>query len=372
MKEIGIVTFHRPYNYGANLQAFALQEKLNELGYEAKLIDYRNKQLEESAKAIQTNFKGKSLKRILKEIMANIYFLPKNILRGNSFKEFQKKYYKLSNVYYTKGEIENSKEKFDIYISGSDQIWNSNITKGIDPVYTLNLNINNIKRISYASSMGNAQFSNKEDVEKLIKNLKQYDHLAVREQAGKEFLKQYLNNEIEVVLDPTLLLSKEEWLSVAKELKTKEEYILFYTVKENEDIFKITNKLSEITNLKIITFRRTNGKLKNVLENRYTKGPSEFIETFKNAKYIITSSFHGTVFSILFNKPFFVNYGGKENKRIESLLKVLGIDNRLIGKEEELTEEKIKSKIDYKKVNEILEREREKSIKYLKGAINNE
>lgn len=371
MKKVGIVTFHRPYNYGANLQAYALQKKLQTMGYDVKIIDYRNKNIEETTKVVKTNFKGMNLKQIVKTCIANVCFLNKNILRKREFKKFQEQNYELSNIYKSKNELEDGKEVFDIYISGSDQIWNPEITKGIDDVYTLNLDIKNIKRISYASSLGNVKLDSYK--KELISRLKKYDFLSVREKAAQELLKEEINKKIEVVLDPTLLLSQKQWNSIIKnENKETEEYILFYTISEDKNMFKIVNKLSEMTNLKIITFRRSNGNLKNVLKNYYTKGPEDFINAFKNAKYIVTSSFHGTVFSIIYNKPFFVNYCGTENKRVDNLLNVLNIKDRYINKPEDLTIEKINQKVDYQEINQNLSKEAARCEQYLKNTIEEE
>ena len=194
MKKIGIVTFHRPYNYGADLQAYALQKKLQTMGYDVKIIDYRNKNIEETTKVVKTNFKGMNLKQIVKTCIANVGFLNKNILRKREFKKFQEQNYELSNIYKSKNELEEGKEVFDIYISGSDQIWNPEITKGIDDVYTLNLDIKNIKRISYASSLGNVKLDSCK--KELISRLKKYDFLSVREKAAQELLKEEINKKI--------------------------------------------------------------------------------------------------------------------------------------------------------------------------------
>jgi len=369
MKKIGILTFHRPHNYGANLQAYALQEKLENLGYDTKIIDYRNDILEKSTKIIKVNLKDVKIKGIIKQLITNIIFLPKNFLRKKNFEKFQKEHYNLSIKYRTIEELEKDKDKMNIYMVGSDQVWNTTITNGLEDVYTLNFKEKNAKYISYASSMGNGSFSSENEKRELMNRLEKFDALAVREKSAKELIEKETEKKVEVVLDPTLLLNDSEWTRIIKKERIKEKYILVYTVIEDKEIFKIANKLSEITGMKIVTFRRTNGILKNVAKNLYIKGPEDFVSMFKNASYVVTSSFHGTAFSIIFNKKFFINYCGKENKRIDSLLEILELDGRYIKDDKEINEEKIKSTIEYDKVNKILEKEREKSIRYLKDSI---
>ena len=155
MKRVGIITFHKPNNYGANLQAFALQEFIRELGYEVKIIDYRNKIIENTNKLIKAN-SG------IKNLVKSLIFLPKNISRRRNFEHFRKQNYCLSKSYTNKVQIENSNEKFDVYIAGSDQLWNTKITKIVDDFYTLNFNVGQAKKVSYATSLANVDMKEEE------------------------------------------------------------------------------------------------------------------------------------------------------------------------------------------------------------------
>lgn len=364
MKKVGIVTFHRPNNYGANLQAYALQEFINKQGYDANIIDYRNDEIEKSNKIIKLN---SGIKNFIKTIIFSI----KNVKKKKNFEKFRANNYKLTKVYYNKSQLEKNEEKFDVYVSGSDQIWNTQITKKIDDIYTLNFDTGIARKISYASSIGNGDMK-KEEIQLLAERVKKYNSIAVREERAKNILEEYIDNDIKVVVDPTILLTKDEWKKVSNRNITKnikEDYILLYTIIENEETFKVVNKISELTGLKIITLRRTNLKTNNVLKNCYTKGPDSYIELVKNAKYIVTSSFHGTVFSIIFNKMFFVNYGGKENKRVDNLLSICKLQDRLIKSSKDLDNIKLKKEINYEQVNDIINKERERAREYLKIAI---
>lgn len=361
MKKIGIVTFHEPNNYGANLQAYALQKFIEELGYDAKIIDYRNKTISNTNKLIK-------IKSGIGNLIKSMMLLPKNIARRKNFESFKKRNYILTKAYNNKAELEQDKNDFDVFISGSDQIWNTKITKTIDDIYTLNFNSGDARKISYASSIGNGDITNGETKE-LAKRIEKYENIAVREESAKELLNKYIDKKIKVVVDPTLLLNSKQWEKIKRDTKIKEEYILLYTIIENNKLFEIANKLSDLTGLKIVTLRRTNLKTKNVLKNMYTSGPDQFIDLFKNATYVVTSSFHGTVFSIIFNKKFFVNYGGAENKRVDNILNICNLQERLIKSEEQLNTNIINSQINYENVNRILEEERNKSREYLIDAL---
>ncbi len=364
MKKIRTITFHNAHNYGAMLQAYALIKKLDELGYDAEIIDYRNPIIENRYKVIKVY--GKNPIKIIRQMAIQISEYSINKKRYMAFSKFMKEKLKCSkNTYY---DVKDIKEDADVYITGSDQVWNPNIVGEISDAYTLNFGNREIKRISYAASIGNSNIEPKY-VNEYKNKLEKIDFISVREEDAKESLKKIIDKDITIVLDPTLLLTKEEWNKEIKECpKEKEKYILAYVVEDNEEYRKIVNYLSEKTGLKVIHFEKKDN-YKNVLKNAYTEGPMEFVNLIKNAEYVVATSFHATVFSILYNKKFFIIPHKKTGSRVTNLLDKLNIKDRIYYNLDEFKNIDYNLETNWNNVERILEEERKKSIKFLLNSI---
>ena len=366
--EILITTFNKAHNYGAMLQEYALMNLLNSKGYSVKVLNYNDEDIAKHYKYY--GFGSGSLKKRIKTIIKYFLFFSKNKRRYFNFEKFEKKYIDLTNNYDNIHEMNDINA--DVLISGSDQVWNFQITNGLSDVYTLNFGPKNARRISYAASIGVKEIP-KSLQNSYIDKISKIDKISVREESAKSALLPLLKNkEINVVLDPTLLLSKESWLSIIQNVsykQPKEKYILAYVVEKDTEYYKIVNYLSEITGLKVVHFDKMGIKYKNTLENRYTSGPDEFISLIKDAEYVIATSFHATVFSIIFNKKFWVVPHKTTGSRVTDLLKKLDISNRAVNSLEEFEKLNFDEDIDYENVNKILEKEREKSINWLIDAI---
>lgn len=369
MKKIKIITFQNAHNYGALLQAFALQNKLSESN-DVEVINYDNLVIGKIYKII--NVHTDNLVKFIKSMVKSFGLYIPNKIRYKNFKDFQTKKIKLTQeVYHTEEDFINRSPEADVYITGSDQVWNSQITEGLQDSYTLNFGKENVNRISYAASIGKSSIS-KDEEDIYIKKISSIKHISVREETAKKALSELIENPIETVLDPTLLLTKDEWEENIKDIKKeKEKYILAYVVEPDEEYIKIANELSENKKIKIIHFSLRKRGLKNILKCAYTVGPLEFVSLIKNAEYVICTSFHATVFSIIFNKKFFVIPHRKTGSRVTDLLKKLNIDNRAINTIEQFKKVDYDQEIDYENVNKILEKEREKSLNWLNNAINN-
>lgn len=367
MKTVGITTFHSAHNYGAMLQVYALQQLLKKYQVDVDIIDYRHKVIDEQYKVIKVD--KKNIKSKLKSIVSSLIFYNKNKMRYETFSEFQNDNLKLSNTYNSINELKNNYPKYDIYITGSDQVWNYNIVGEVSDAYTLNFGDKSIKRISYAASIGDNTLVKKYEDEYKSK-LQDLDYISVRELDGKNALENIITKPIEVVLDPTLLLDKNEWEDRLITVdKISEKYILAYVVEHNESYVNIVNYLSRITGLKVIYFEKINKYYENPLKSVYTEGPFEFINLIKNAEYVVATSFHATVFSILFNKKFFVVPHVKTGARVTNLLEKLKIEGRDVNSLEEFKMKSYDESIDYDNVNNILSKERKKSIDWLINAI---
>lgn len=345
MKKVGNLTFHNAYNYGAALQTYALQKVIISFGLDSEIIDYRSAGV----------FKRNTLK--------NIYYfftLSNPFKRAKLFKDFHQKYLKISKEKYNSiNDMKNIADKYDYFILGSDQIWNEKLTNGIDPVYFGKFN-NNRSNISYAASVGRNTISEDEKV-RLNEYVRYVDHISVREESAINFFE---NSSVECVLDPTLLLDYTEWNKVESNNLQNEKYILIYGLENNRFLDEIAIKLSDNnTSIKEISpYYRYN---KSIIKPVGPIGPREFIEYIHKADIVITDSFHGLVFSILFQKEFYAVPPKNDSVRMTSLLNKLKI-NRMIFNESDL---KKVEKIDYEESMINLRIERENSINFLKKAL---
>ncbi|MBR6688856.1 MAG: polysaccharide pyruvyl transferase family protein [Clostridia bacterium] len=364
MKNVKILTFHNAENYGANLQAYALKELLKDMDTTPSFINYQDKHILKDYKLIKTNS--------LKSFFSSLWYMPRNLKRKKSFKSFcdahldgnTKKYYRIENI---EKDITNE----DILVAGSDQIFNPELTGGLSEIYTLNFKKENTKKIIYGASVGNDELLeiNKDDFKEKLKEL---EFISVREENVAKSLERILNKKVEKVLDPTLLLEKEKWEEILTKEKTlnldNTKYILVYTLFEDPEITKITDYLSCKTGLKVIHFRKYNA-YKNQLMSMYTKGPADFINAFKNAEYIVTNSFHGLVFSIIFERKQYVIMPKSRGGRLKDLISLTGLEKRAVNSLEDVVGKELDEEIDYVSVKNKLNYEKEKSIEYLRGGI---
>lgn len=366
MKKIRIITFHSAHNYGAMLQAYALQKKILEFSKDVKFIDYRKKNIENSYKIFKPI--RKNLIKWLKENIDSLIYYRKKKKRCESFREFLDSKLNLTETCYNDQSLKTDYPISDIYITGSDQVWNPGIVTELSDAYTLNFGPNDIKRISYAASIGNSMIEQKY-LGQYTKKLSKLNCISVREEDAKVALQKLVKKDIEVVLDPTLLLTCEQWNNEIKDYNNKQQkYILAYVVEDNEEYRKIVDYISEKTGLKVIHFEK-NGYYKNILKSAYTEGPLDFVNLIKNAEYVVATSFHATAFSIIFNKKFFIIPHKKTGSRVTNLLNKLQINNRIYYTLEEFQKNNYTEDIDWNNVNKILEKERNKSINWLKNAI---
>lgn len=369
--EVGILTFHNATNYGACLQAFALQTKLTEMGHPADIVDYRPAAIEDDFGIIiknQLRDACKSPAKFIKFWISTLLHLPWRVLRENKFIRFRQKNYSLSDETYSDiDELRTDAKKmpYSYYFFGSDQIWNPRITNGVDPVYYGAFCPENTVKASYAASTGTKQPASEEKAE-IQTQLKNLNAVSVREAASAEWLSELTDKPIEISVDPTLLLSSDTWESYCKKTKVRGDYILVYVLEINPELSALVSSVAKEKNLPVVFFD---------LKNRYgckaisknTADPFEFISYLKDAKYVITNSFHGTVFSVLFRKQFLCVPNQKNPTRMVELLQKLGLGDRLVESRENLAV--LDREIDYEAVLDKLNSLKDASQNYLESVF---
>lgn len=335
--KVGILTFHDAHNYGAVLQAFALKKYIQKLGYEVSIINYHHETIPDGYPKENNEKRWEKFDKFIKELI-----------------DYDTK------TYINEQELETL--DIDFWICGSDQIWNTEITRGFNKGFFLDFNTNG-KKISYAVSMGIDELP-KEQEEDFKNSLNKLNKISVREETLQKYAKKFTDKEVEKVLDPTLLLEEKDYESLILD-NNYGEYVLIYALGPDERLIKIANKIAKEKNVKIIELN--DKKNENYFcEQISDAGPDEFLTLIKNAKAVVTNSFHGTIFSIIFEKEFYTITRLNRNSRMKNILKIVDMEDRLIDKVEEL--EKIKVQ-DYKKVYYRLNVEKEKSKEFLNKAL---
>ena len=351
-KSIGIVTIIS-HNLGNRLQNYALQEYLLSKDYEVKTIPMSSENLISLTK--------KRLKILIKLALSS--FIKK--YQSVSWQCFYKKI--IWEKYSVKDNSEELVKKYDYFIAGSDQIWN--------PIFKFDMNrmfltfARKEQRIAYAASIGISELPKKwEDF--YAKNIKEFTALSVREDDAAKIINKLTNRSAKVVLDPTMLLTREKWREVTKSsrINIKYKYVVKYFLGVRNDKYDkyIEDRAKEI-NAKVLDITKYNN------ENNDVIGPSEFVYLIANSSGVFTDSFHGTVFSLLFEKPFIVfdrppeKETGNMSSRLNTLLSKFDIEEQRIVDDSQLGN--IHPEVDYKKIGKILEKERKIAEDYLKNAL---
>ncbi len=373
---IAVLTTALSVNYGAALQAYALVECLKQMGHSAFNINYNDPN-----RIVQSMSFSQRITHFVWRTIVKLFTLNK---KERNFIYFQNNYLSL-----TEKRLKSSKQlkeqlgKFDLYIAGSDQIWNPSFFI-YDLSYYFDFLQKDIRRISYACSFGKAAFGSEKYKNKCISLLNRFQHISVREKSGVRIIKELCGKEAYWVLDPTLLLDENDWMKLTNIKEKSEEIILCYTMpgdkKVTDSIELIAKQLFKATGLPII---RLGNKENDILKYGrkscdITAGPIEFVRYFLKAEYVITNSFHGTAFSINFGKKLIIpindsiETNNALHERLLSILKLLGGESAIIKTSEikEITDFS-KHMIQYQETLKKLKEERKKSIEYLRMAIGN-
>ena len=365
---ISIITLHSVQNYGSVLQTYASQRVFEKLGCEVLIVDYvRENNLRENLTDTyllnsgfwNKNFATRALFKILKE----------NDLkkRYDIFWDFLKRYINLTPERYL-GEEDFKKYPIetDIYCTGSDQTWNTYWNRGILPPFFLSYAPKGRKKIAFSASFGTKELA-AADKPRIKEYLEKYDCITVREQEGVDILRE-LGIEAKRILDPTLLLSKDEWLGIASERMIKGKYILIYQLSHSGAFDRAAKAFAKYKGLKPV--RIGFGNEAYLYGGHVVKNPDvgEFLSLLANAEYIITDSFHATSFAVNFNVEFFCFLPKLFPGRINDFLALVGLEGRCFSSFEELKEIS-QSKIDFESVNIKTEEERRRSLAAAEGMI---
>lgn len=369
-KKIGIITFHRSYNCGSMMQTYALQTVIKKLGGEPEVIDFAN---DGQKNLYKTYFENTSLKNIVKNLMI-IPHRKRIRLNNTCYEKFLKESFILSPNSYSKN-YDLDDNRYSVVIAGSDQIWNITITDNDDAYFLFW--VKKAKKIAYAPSFGarNISFFTT-NPDRYAEYLCDFDSLSVRENNGKKWIKELTGKNVNVVLDPTLLLDSAEYnLLVKNDLNLPPKYIFYYAPHYEKEINKLVYLVSKELNIPVIAFNSKSYYVKSMqclgFKLPEKEDPYTYLELIKNAELIITTSFHGTIFSSIYRKKFWIVKNGEmfdSDDRVSTLTGMLDLDDRVISMCYNEDFDYLREK-DYTKYEKLLTEQRKKSLAYLENAL---
>ncbi len=353
---IGIVTFFGPY--GGALQCYALQHILRSLGHDVKVI----------------NRKWGKFRLLEKRTwLQNIKHQIKEIVAPDPFNKFYNQYYEFTQPI-TSNEILQeigTKKYFDVIIAGSDQPWNPECISTMGYYFYLDWVSPDVKKYAYAVSYGKDYFpASSEEIKKIKAILQQYTAISVRESSGIKISQELFNVNVQQCLDPTLLLDRENYNKLISNNRIKKKYLCIFFLDKNYSKKQLSMDIATQENLQIID--NNPGIPRTQFQQIFFKprSISEWLQNIRDAQYIITDSFHGTIFSILFHKQFIcINNKKRGSARFESVLRLLNLPERLINEECLVSDDVInvlKEEIDYKKIDSMLNILRKSSYEFIK------
>ncbi len=363
----GLITFHFAHHYGAQLQAYATMRAVEELGHRCEVIDFRLPHTTRSSALFQ---KPESLRALAANAHTALHYRDMK-QRFDRFEAFVSGQMHLSRRYTSDEELRRDVPDYDVYLAGSDQIWNPYIyaDKQFEPAFLLDF-ARGRRKIAYAPSLGVSSLIAPYDGQ-LRDYLADFSALSARESRGKELLERITDREVALVLDPTLLLDGRQWGELAAPPERREPYILCYFISDPGEVGQRALEMHQCTGWPIVHLAGIRRALPGTAEVVYSAGPREFLGLFQNAACVCTNSFHGSVFSLQFDRPFFTAMSPKEKaepsySRIYSLLDRLGCADRILGLPHSAAAD---AKINYDAVHQRLAQARAESSAYLKHAI---
>lgn len=384
MKKIGLVLAYKSSNYGAQLQAYATQVMVESMGHETEIIDYfpqiGDRHIVYNPGLIQYfyhHFRYKQLRKRYRE-SNDLVFKDEKEKRVAIYKNFIKR--RLHSIVVVKGfkELANCGKDYDAVLIGSDQKWTPGFSFG--NVNTLRFVPNNVRRISYATSLGVSEYP-KYCWASARKVWKKIDYLSVREQQGADIIKQVCGPDtpVQVVVDPTYLMTKAQWEElIPVEKKSEQKYVFCYFLGNDDYCKRKAREFADRKKLKLVSVLSTESysdidqSFADELVRENT--PEDFINWIRGAEYVFTDSFHGAAFSVINEKQFFIFYRKRaeatsRNSRIDNILDKWGLKDRLVLPGAQDVDLSSLKDIEYERVNTLVGEEREKSLAFLKEAL---
>ena len=367
--KINIITRHAVFNYGSLLQGIATVNIFERFGYEAEIIDYINRQENFFNEIIAS-----SKKRNYKKIKSIVYIVPKmfdQLCRSIKLKRYKERYLKLSKKYSSLEELQTVDFKEEYLCSGSDQLWGympNYMGQGKeDPAYFLSFGSEKNRYFSFSASFGRTDFD-EEYYRSLNKYLKKFSFITVREQSGVSLIEKYTPYKAEHVLDPTLMVESEFWHSFANKKIKERPYILLYQLRQNQEIDKYVKELARRKGLQVIRVTMCIYDIFRFGRAKILKDLNYVLSLFRDAQYVVSESFHATVFSLIFNRKFMDFLPNKTYVRIVDLLEMVKLSDRTATWTEK-DFEIIDNEIDWQRVNAVLEEKRKESCEIVKHGL---
>ena len=370
LKNVAIVTWIKYNNFGTFLQAFALQKTLSNIGYDSCILDDHTI-IEEGRRVDNPGILKRwyySFRLMLSLVLKKrIGFYLKEKRSNKLYDQFRRKYLNVDTQIHPLAALD---ERYDAFVCGSDQIWYPS-TLIYSPYYYLNFTQK--KKIAYAPSIGASKYP-AEFIPKVKPLLERFDKLSVRERIGAEIISSITGRKVPAVLDPTLLLDRNDWEELIQPRAfCKQDYILCYFLTYNEAYIHFVVDYAHRRSLKVVGFALS-GQKNDYADKVLAAGPQEFLSAIKYAKMVFTDSFHGTIFSLHFRKLFYTfkrfadNDSNNQNSRVNNLLQLVALEKYFIDMDDLTRIEQLPA-INYDVVEYKLLHERNKSIQYLKEAL---
>ena len=366
--KVSLITLHFIKNYGSVLQTYATQEYLRKMGHEVEVVDYwQERFLDKNIIKGSVQFSEKWSKSKIRRLVYTAIKLPSMPRLKRTFNTFLKEHINLTpKRYYNLRMLKEDVPQADIYMTGSDQVWNSNKNPQLNRMYFLDYAPKGKKRIAFAASFGRSELEEWEK-EETVELLQKYDSISVREKSGEVLLKKLGFNDVETVLDPTLMLNNEDWSKLASKRLIKEKYLLMYILNESKQVDNYVKKVAKKKGLKVVTLAYEFHDMIKYGKTMVCPKIEEFLSLIKYADLVVTDSFHATAFSINFNTNFVSIYPKKTGTRIQSILELTGLENRHLESLNNL--QIVDENIDFTEPNKKLDQEREHTRKFLEKSI---
>lgn len=366
MKKIGIMTWYQHKNYGTTLQAFALMNAIHKCGYSPIGIDYTSEGYDRKTRLEKLCSVRKIRDGIRHYYLSKRYPSFRDELKEQRYHSFMQQNIPMHQPTQTSSQLYQLNEEFDGFVCGSDQIWTP---LAYNAKYFLDFVSNDKKKVAYAPSFGVNEIRNDYVRKEIGKQLETFAALSVRENRGAEFIKEYYGLDAKVVIDPTLLMTADEWSNYEEGIPNDEKKIVCYILGENEAVWKAIRKIAKTKQMKVAVIPVHSKDYERGFEVLKGVGPAQFLYEMNHADMVCTDSFHGTIFSVLNHKEFitFKRFSDKDpksqNSRILNLLQMLGLEKHLWAGRYSETD------TNWNEVDRRLEEYRRESVAFLQTAL---